>query len=165
MRTTRHSARRVDLRGTPEMDARLINRLSTAERMAARQKHTLAVAFLEKHAPAQAQVYHLAFLDAGGLWGGMLSGDQTPEAEIRAVEDEVAGLVSAALPVARHRLWAAVRHVLAACDGIVPEAVADYATARQGAMREAARKERVKHQKALAQGTADAAAVRRWRDR
>jgi hypothetical protein len=170
-----HSARRVDLRGTPEMDPRLVNRLSTAERMQARQQHTLAVAFLEKHAPAQARAYHAAFTGAGAAafaHPAPLPADAppfwlpwTPAERAELLEMDVAQRSQAALTVARHRLWAAVRHVLAACDGIVPEAVADYATARQGAIREAARKERVKHQKALAQGTADAAAVRRWRDR
>jgi hypothetical protein len=134
------------------MDARLINRLSTAERMAARQKHTLAVAFLEKHAPAQARAYHAAFTGAEAL------------CHINEIPDEMEDALSAhqetALPVARHRLWAAVRHVLAACDGIVPEAVADYATARQVAIRRAEREERARRWKAVQRGQVDAGDIR-----
>lgn len=148
-----HSARRVDLRGTPEMDPRLINRLSTAERMAARQKHSLAVAFLEKHAPAQAAAYREAFTTKGSgtrVWE-VLGAEATcgPQAIAGWLEEYVARYQDVALPVARHRLWAAVRHVLAACDGIVPEAVADYATARQGAIRRAERRERARQWAAL----------------
>jgi hypothetical protein len=136
-----HQARTVDMRGTPALDPRLLNRLSTAERLAARQKHTLALAALEQHAPAQAAAYALAFITIGresemvwsqpGNWAGSL-------------EVATAATLEVALPVARHRLWAAVRSVLAACDGIVPEVVADYATARQGAIRRAERKARAR---------------------
>jgi hypothetical protein len=135
-----HSARRVDLRGTPEMDPRLVNRLSTAERMAAWQTHTLAVAFLEKHAPAQARAYRLAFLDDGCLWGASV--DHAPAEMAAALERELATCIEEPLKVARERLHKAVRHMVQACGAIVPSAVAEYSEARRAAISAAERKER-----------------------
>lgn len=159
--------RKFDMRGVPEEDPRLINRLMAAEVRAARQKHDLAMAALEKHAPAQAAAYHSAFT---GEWSAMrlwatadaLHDTQGSAAEMAAwVESAVADSVACALSVARHRLWAAVRHVLAACDGIVPEVVADYATARQAAIRKAEREERARRWKAIEQGKVGAGDIRR----
>ncbi len=142
-----HQARTVDMRGTPAMDPRLLNRLSTAERAAARERHALALAALEQHAPAQAWAYRLAFVPPLG---------GTPDA----IEEDVAAVTDAALSTVRHRLWAAVRAVLAACDGIVPEVVADYATARQGAIRKAEREERARRWKAVQRGQVGAGDIR-----
>ncbi len=161
--TRLHSARRVDLRGTPEMDPRLLNRLSAAERMQARERHSLALAALETHAPAQARAYRIAFEEIAVMEDRSWL-PPGPAAWADFVEQATAAALDVTPTVGKHRLWAAVRAVLAACDGIVPEVVADYATARQAAIREAARKERVKHERALAAGTVDAAHVRRWRD-
>jgi hypothetical protein len=161
-----HSARRVDLRGTPEIDPRLVNRLSAAERAAARQKHALAVAALEKHAPAQAAAYHAAFpaAEQPAEVRRFIDAAQAPWERAMRLEVHLVAILDAREAVVRHRLWAAVRHMLSACDGIVPEAVADYTAARQEAIYEAERKERKKHAAALRAGTVDAASVRRWRD-